>query len=851
MIQDYFLFYTNNTDPDKIVSLRISSVNGSNPPDFRKPTSMVVTTQLAIATFLGLFAFLSFSMLLKKLPKLYASRKYKNNGSLRLPSWDNNKLFDWIPVLYNITDEQVLEYSGLDAYVFLGFFKMAIKLLSIYIVFSFGIISPIRYHFTGQYDDGSDDNNSNNLYKTYSNTVGRLTKRLVNNVGTVSNSLNSTPENAGVYLCMYVIFTYLFTFIAINILMSQTKLVVSTRQNYLGKQNTITDRTIRLWGIPVELRDIKALTTRIEQLKIGKVASVTICREWGRLNKLYHKRNHILRQLELKYAECPRSLRSENSAFVENYPLDHNNALVNISDVSNNLRPTTNTYVSSNRQSDNPITVETLLEQPFNNQNHSSINLLNTMQNSRVRTEMGGEEDSNVIYSQIQLKNKRPTIKIGLWGLFGEKVDAINYLEKQLTVIDTEILQARRQHYSATPTAFVTMDSVANAQMAAQAVLDPRVHYFITRLAPAPHDIKWDHVCLSRKDRLIKIYSVSVFIGICSIFLILPVSYLATLLNLKTISRFWPSLGYLLEKNQWAQNIVTGLLPTYLFTIMNVVIPYFYEYLTEYQGFVSHSEEEISLVSKNFFYIFVNLFLVFTLAGTASNYWGYLSDTTKIAYQLATSVKEFSLFYVDLIILQGIGMFPFKLLLVGSLIGFPLVKIQAKTPRQRKEIYNPPIFNFGLQLPQPILILIITLIYSVMSTKIVASSLAYFVIGYYVYKYQLIYATDHLPHSTGKVWPLIFRRLIMGLLLSQLTMAGTLAGFEGGWVFSSWLLPLPFITLSFLWDFETNYLPLSQYIALSSIREYERDNSLLSTQFEEETYEYPFLVGNLEKPMVE
>ncbi|CAL9738250.1 calcium permeable stress-gated cation channel 1 [Monosporozyma servazzii] len=810
-------FYTGTFDKD-----------GS--PDFRKPTAMVVTTQLVIATFLGLFAFLSFSMLLKKLPKLYASRKYKDDGNLRLPSWDSNKLFDWVKVLYKIDDDQVLEYAGLDAYVFLGFFKMGIKLLSIYIIFSFGIISPVRYHFTGQYDDGSDDG----FYHAYSRTVANLSKRLV--TSSRDDPTDGIPENATVYLWLYVIFTYLFTFIAIYVLITQTKLVVSTRQSYLGRQNTITDRTIRLSGIPVELRDKQALKVRMEQLKIGKVSSITICREWNRLNRLYHYRNRILRQLELKYAECPPRLRSE-SIFSERYPMDRNSMPEEDNTSANRSSPTTQTYTPSDAQTDNPITVETLLQQTAQNENSTP-------------TEAEIEED-NIIYSQIQLKDTRPKMKIGLWGIFGEEVDAIDYLEKELKATDTEILQARKHHYSATPTAFVTMDSVANAQMAAQAVLDPRVHYFITRLAPAPHDIKWDHVCLSRKDRLTKIYSVTVFIGMCSVFLILPVSYLATLLNLKTISKFWPSLGRLLEENQWAQNIVTGLLPTYLFTLMNVVIPYFYEYLTGYQGFVSHSEEEISLVSKNFFYIFVNLFLVFTLAGTASNYWGYLSDTTKIAYQLATSVKEFSLFYVDLIILQGIGMFPFKLLLAGSLIGFPLVKIQAKTPRQRNEMYNPPIFNFGLQLPQPILILIITLIYSVMSTKIVASSLAYFVIGYYVYKYQLIYATDHLPHSTGKVWPLIYRRIILGLLLSQLTMAGTLAGFEGGWVMSSWLLPLPLITLSFLWDFQVNYLPLSQYIALSSIREHERDNSLISTPFDIESYKYPYLVDELEKPMIE
>lgn len=758
--------------------------------DFRKPTAKVVSTQLYTATLLGLFAFLSFSVLLKKLPRLYASRKYKNNGNLRLPSWDEGTLFGWLSVVYKIRDQQVLEYAGLDAFVFLGFFKMSIKLLSVCCFFSICIISPIRYHFTGQYDDGNDDKDES--------IVLQLLKRAMS-----TNEGDSPPEAAKRYLWMYVLFTYFFTFLALHLLVSQTKLVVNTRQAYLGKQNTITDRTIRLTGIPIELRDAEALKKKIEQLKIGKVSSVTICREWGPLNRLFSYREKTLRELELKCSECPPALR-EREFYSENYRLRRN----------------------ENSEADD------IPSSPSEEVRHTD------------------EAEDATLYSQVRL-NERPKMRTGSFGIFGNEVDAIEHLEQQLKFIDQEIVEARKKHYSATPTAFVTMDSVANAQMAAQAVLDHRVHYFITKLAPAPHDIKWDNACLSRRERLTKVYSVTIFIGISSLFLIIPVSYLATLLNLKTISKFWPSLGKLLKENKWAQNLVTGLLPTYLFTLLNIAIPYFYEYLTSWQGLVSYSEEEISLVSKNFFYIFVNLFLVFTLAGTASNYWGYLSDTTKIAYQLATSVKEFSLFYVDLIILQGIGMFPFKLLLVGSMIGFPFVKRKSKTPRQQKDLYSPPIFNFGLQLPQPILILIITLIYSVMSTKILVSGLAYFLVGFYVYKYQLIFATDHLPHSTGKVWPLIYRRIIVGLLLFQLTMAGTLAGFEGGWVLSTWLFPVSIITLSFLWDFEKNYMPLAQYIALSSIREHERDNSMVSSPADAETYEYPYLVHGLEGPMLD
>ncbi|SCW04111.1 LAFE_0H06172g1_1 [Lachancea fermentati] len=757
---------------------------GHDTPDFRKPSARVATTQLMVASSLGLFALLSFSLLLKKLPKLYASRMGRLKNSL--PTWNQQSLFGWIPVLYKITDKQVLEFAGLDAYVFLGFFKMSIKLLAICCAFSMCIISPIRYHFTGRYDDGNEEG----FY------LQRVTEDpLPGNEGTV-------PESVELYLWMYVVFTFFFTFLALYLLVDQTKKVVSTRQSYLGKQNTLTDRTIRLSGIPVELRSEVALKRRIEELKIGKVSSITICREWGHLNQLFHYRKQVLEKLELRYSECPESLRDAEH-YDENYNLQ------------SDIQP-------ENTESEDVPVLEGTDTQ---------------------------EVEDNHIYSQIKLKGRRK-MKTGVLGLFGEEVDAIDFLEKQLKFIDEEIKEARRKEYPPTPTAFVTMDSVANAQMAAQAVLDPRVHFFMTRLAPAPHDIKWDNVCLSRKERLTKIYSVTVFIGLCSLFFIIPVSYLATLLNLKTITRFWPDLGRFLKENQWAQNIVTGLLPTYIFTLLNVGIPYLYEYMTSRQGLVSYSEEELSLVSKNFFYIFVNLFLVFTLAGTASNYWGYLSDTTKIAYQLATSVKEFSLFYVDLIIFQGIGMFPFKLLLVGSLIGFPFVKIKCKTPRQQRDLYKPPIFNFGLQLPQPILILMITLIYSVMSTKILASGLAYFVIGFYVYKYQLIFATDHLPHSTGKVWPLVYRRVILGLLLFQLTMAGTLAGFQGGWVLSSCLTPLPFVTISFLWDFEKNYLPLSYFIALSSIREHERDNTTVSQTVEGESYEYPFLVSPLERPII-
>ena len=102
----------------------------------------------------------------------------------------------------------------------------------------------------------------------------------------------------------------------------------------------------------------------------------------------------------------------------------------------------------------------------------------------------------------------------------------------------------------------------------------------------------------------------------------------------------------------------------------------------------SQGDIEMSLISKNFFFTFFNLFIVFTVFGTASKFTGYweqlgdtLKDTTRIAYVLAESLGNLANFYMNLIVLQGLGLFPFRLLEFGSVAMYPISLIGAKTPR--------------------------------------------------------------------------------------------------------------------------------------------------------------------------
>lgn len=104
---------------------------------------------------------------------------------------------------------------------------------------------------------------------------------------------------------------------------------------------------------------------------------------------------------------------------------------------------------------------------------------------------------------------------------------------------------------------------------------------------------------------------------------------------------------------------------------------------------LSQSAVEMSVISKNFFFTFFNLFIVFTLLGTGSKafddykqkFGESLKDTRQIAFLLAQSLQGLAQFYTNLIILQGLGLFPFRLLEFGSVAMYPIGLIGAKTPR--------------------------------------------------------------------------------------------------------------------------------------------------------------------------
>lgn len=290
---------------------------------------------------------------------------------------------------------------------FLAFFKMATKYLAITFFFSLVVIEPVHRHFGKDYlpSSGNDTDVESMLWsELYSKPTFLLNSRADDEK---EPKKEPTPPSTG-FLWMYVAFVYFFSGLAIYLIITETKRIIRIRQQYLGSQSTVTDRTIRLSGIPVELRSEDKLKETIEQLEIGKVESVTMCRDWKELDDLMDRRMQVLRKLEEAWA----------------------------------------VHLGSKNRSGAP-----------NNSSRRSADRSGEDEESQLLPEDGTEQDNERSHDQ-----DRPTTRIwyGFLKLQSQKIDAIDYYEEKLRKLDEKIKLVRKKGFKPTPLAFVTMDSPAS-----------------------------------------------------------------------------------------------------------------------------------------------------------------------------------------------------------------------------------------------------------------------------------------------------------------------------------------------------------------------------------------------------
>lgn len=287
---------------------------------------------------------------------------------------------------------------------------MATKFLAITFFFSLVVILPVHTHYLVAGGSGPGPHNETDANSTARVPMSR--KQAFQYIILLSGSQEPTdpdekedllaPTNV---LWMYLVFVYLFTGLAFYLIITETRKIIQIRQEYLGKKSTVTDRTIRLSGIPPELRSEEKIKETIEKLEIGKVERVMLCRDWLELDDLIEKRAGVLRKLEEAWTI---HLGSKSRKY------------------GNSRRPQSAGHWEGD----------------------------------------GGDEESRLLGhggDTTTPDQARPTLRIwyGFLGLQSRRVDAIDYYQEKLRKLDEQIKSARRKEYKPKPLAFVTLDSTA------------------------------------------------------------------------------------------------------------------------------------------------------------------------------------------------------------------------------------------------------------------------------------------------------------------------------------------------------------------------------------------------------
>lgn len=615
-----------------------------------------LATQVAISLAIGVPAFIVFCHLRTRWSKLYQYKRLHANVA------DAPKLRDgrflWLIDLWKITDAQVLELAGLDAVVFLGFFKMAMKFLATSAFFGMTVIVPVKKVFS------PDENPYGNISMI---DIYRSTTRQTI-LYEVMKEKEKSPDTT--WLWSFVVFVYFFSALAWYFLAKETYRISKIRQSYLGNQSTVTDRTVRLSGVPMHLRDERKLAKHMQDLSIGEVEKVVICRSWKELDKRMQERKSVMAKLEEAWTVylSPVRLRSDDDSL--------------------------------------PIV------QPPPEEDESSGRLPVSSAEEEVTP-----RDHLFNGHALPPDTKRPRMRLGWFGLFGKRIDCIDYYTVKLRKIDDAInaLRTEKDAFDSTATAFVTFRSVSSAQLAAQAVLDPSPLSLVARLAPAPSDIIWTNVYMSRSERMIRKWLVFLLVVVTTILWFIPVGAVAVLLSPEGINKLSPSFAKFLDEHSTISSVTVGFLPTLAYTIFFALIPFIFNWMSWLQGYLDLTEIETSEISKNFAFIFFNYFVVILVASSGYTLLSFTElDTSEIPRLLASILPGQGQFYNNLIVLQGLGMFPFRLLQIGTVTLYPLYRAGCKTPRDFHELDIGPTFNYAFYLPQPLFVFVICTIYSIM-----------------------------------------------------------------------------------------------------------------------------------------
>ncbi|XP_042005418.1 CSC1-like protein ERD4 [Salvia splendens] len=426
---------------------------------------------------------------------------------------------------------------------------------------------------------------------------------------------------------------------------------------------------------------------------------------------------------------------------------------------------------------------------------------------------------AEVIYAESKgtanPEGTRPTTRAGFMELIGKKVDALEYYDKKIRELVPKLeseqkIALKDKQQSA---AVVFFNNRVTAAAAGQCLHDTMLDKWTVMDAPEACQLLWTNLSKNFYERLIRQYVVYFIVFLTIFFYMIPIGLISALTTLANLEKLVPFLKPVLEQSM-IRTILGAYLPQIALIIFLALLPSFLLFLSKAEGIPSQSHAERAASGKYYYFSVLNIFIGVTVGHTLFDSFKAIEDNPNSVFDvLAASLPGSATFFLTFVALKFFVGYGLELSRIVPLIIFHLKKkYLCKTEDELKEAWAPGDLNYGTRFPDDMLVLTIVLCYSVIAPVILLFGVLYFGLGWLVLRNQVLKVYVPSYQTYGRMWPHMYNRVAVSLLLYQATMVGYFGAKE--FIYTPVLIPLPILSLLFIYFCTMKYYRFFQSTAL-------------------------------------
>ncbi|MBA0617903.1 hypothetical protein Godav_027315 [Gossypium davidsonii] len=383
---------------------------------------------------------------------------------------------------------------------------------------------------------------------------------------------------------------------------------------------------------------------------------------------------------------------------------------------------------------------------------------------------------------------KRPSLKTGFLGLWGNRVDAIDFYTSIVERLSRDICGEREKVSSNTksimPAAFVSFKTRWGAAVCAQTQQSRNPTTWLTEWAPEPRDVYWENLAIPFVFLTIRRLIAAIAFFFLTFFFMIPIAIVQSLANIESIEKALPFLKPIIEV-KFIKSFIQGFLPGIALKIFLLFLPTILMMMSKFEGFISLSALERRSA----------------IAGLAYDHPLCLPlpcmSPCRIPKTIGVSIPMKATFFITYIMVDGWAGVAGEILRLKPLIIYHLKNsFLVKTEKDREEAMDPGTIGFNTGEPQIQLYFLLGLVYAVVTPILLPFIIVFFALAYVVYRHQIINVYHQEYESAAAFWPDVHVRVVAALIVSQLLLMGLLSTKEASQS-TPLLITLPILTICF------------------------------------------------------